>query len=95
MISYQVLHPVLHSPRRCAKPPFLGVSECKYGVRTPDRALAITVFTDIGAVGTVIFLCVNMRFLTIESEITMNCKDEGTCREIGRELVADWSRENK
>ena len=57
MISYQVLHPVLHSPRRCAKPPFLGVSECKYGVRTPDRALTITVFTDIGAVGTVIFLC--------------------------------------
>lgn len=55
MISYQVLHPVLHSPRRCAKPPFLGVSECKYGVRTPDRALTITVFTDIGAVGTVIF----------------------------------------
>ena len=55
MISYQVLHPVLHSPRRCAKPPFLGVSECKYGVRTPDRALAITVFTDIGAVGTVFF----------------------------------------
>ena len=48
MISYQVLH----SPRRCAKPPFLGVSECKY-----DRALTITVFTDIGAVGTVIFLC--------------------------------------
>ena len=27
------------------------------GVRTPDRALVITVFTDIGAVGTVIFLC--------------------------------------
>ena len=25
-------------------------------VRTPDRALTITVFTDIGAVGTVIFL---------------------------------------
>lgn len=95
MISYQVLHPVLHSPRRCAKPPFLGVSECKYGVRTPDRALTITVFTDIGAVGTVIFLCVNMRFLTIEPEITMNCKDEVTCREIGRELVADWSQGNK
>ena len=64
-------------------------------VRTPDRALAITVFTDIGAVGTVIFLCVNMRFLTIEPEITMNCKDEVTCREIGRELVADWSQGNK
>ena len=57
-------------------------------VRTPDRALTITVFTDIGAVGTVIFLCVNMRFLTIEPEIAMNCKDEVTCREIGRELVA-------
>ena len=42
-----------------------------------------------------IFLCVNMRFLIIEPEITMNCKDEVTCREIGRELVADWSRENK
>ena len=39
-------------------------------------------------VGTVIFLCVNMRFLTIEPKITMNCKDEVTCREIGRELVA-------
>lgn len=37
------------------KPPFPGASECKYGVRTPDRALTITVFTDIGAVGTVIF----------------------------------------
>ena len=49
-------HQVLHSPRRCVKPPFLGVSECKYGVRTPERALTITVFTDIGAVGTVIFL---------------------------------------
>ena len=41
------------------------------------------------------FLCVNMRFLTIEPEITMNCKDEVTCREIGRELVADWSQGNK
>ena len=39
------------------KPPFPGASECKYGVRTTDRALTITVFTDIGAVGTVIFLC--------------------------------------
>jgi len=38
------------------KPPFPGVSECKYRIRTPDRALTITVFTDIGAVGTVIFL---------------------------------------
>ena len=38
------------------KPPFPGASECKYGVRTTDRALTITVFTDIGAVGTVIFL---------------------------------------
>ena len=62
MISYQVLHPVLHSPRRCAKPPFLGVSECKYGVRTPDRALAITVFTDIGAVGTVFFYILGKSF---------------------------------
>ena len=61
MISYQVLH----SPRRCAKPPFLGVSECKYGVRTPDRALAITVFTDIGAVGTVFFYILGKSFPNI------------------------------
>ena len=65
MISYQVLHPVLHLPRRCAKPPFLGVSECKYGVRTPDRALAITVFTDIGAVGTVFFYILGKSFPNI------------------------------
>lgn len=71
MISYQVLHPVLHSPRRCAKPPFLGVSECKYGVRTPDRALAITVFTDIGAVGTVIFLCPHEGILVIDGDSFM------------------------
>ena len=71
MISYQVLHPVLHSPRRCAKPPFLGVSECKYGVRTPDRALTITVFTDIGAVGTVIFLCPHEGILVIDGDSFM------------------------
>ena len=42
------------------KPPFPGVSECKYRIRTHDRALTITVFTDIGAVGTVIFLCLKI-----------------------------------
>ena len=51
------------------KPPFPGASECKYGVRTPDRALTITVFTDIGAVGTVIFLCAGKPWFTRVSRL--------------------------
>ena len=49
------------------KPPFPGASECKYGVRSTDRALTITVFTDIGAVGTVIFVHKKERIFIIRS----------------------------
>lgn len=49
------------------KPPFPGVSECKYRIRTHDRALTITVFTDIGAVGTVIFVHKKERIFIIRS----------------------------
>ena len=40
-------------------------------VRTPDRALTITVFTDIGAVGTVIFLCAHEGILVIDGDFFM------------------------
>ena len=40
-------------------------------VRTPDRALTITVFTDIGAVGTVIFLYPHEGILVIDGDFFM------------------------